>query len=58
MCTEENTALNMYGFRQIIHAHQSTWQIISLSFLSRSSPYVIQSPNQIFAEVSYIEPFI
>jgi hypothetical protein len=44
MCTEENTALNMNGLWQIIHVHRSTWQITSLSFLSRSFLYVIQDP--------------
>ena len=56
MCTKDNTALNMNGLWQIIHAHPSTWQIISLSFLSSS--YVIQNSIKAFFEVSYIEPFI
>ena len=44
MCTEENTAFNMNELWQIIRVHQSTIQIISLSFLSRSFLYVIQDP--------------
>jgi len=55
MCTEENTALNMDLGKLYTHIYMTNYlPLFSVTFFpSRNS-----KPFQIFAEVSYTEPFI